>query len=223
MGELADFVSSQFANLADPETGRQMAAYMKTDDPFWGIKKPRQVPVLKAMVKQYQVTSQRAYRSNVLDLWALPHREEKYAAIQYAKAFKEFQVPQSMPLFRKLIREGAWWDSVDDIAINLTGMVWLRFRPETETLMDEWIEDKNLWIRRSAIIGQLKHKESTDTKRLYAYCRAQAADTDFFIRKAIGWALRQQARIDPDGVRGFLAEMGDSLSGLSRREAAKHL
>jgi len=223
MGELADFVSSEYAAKADPSIAAQMAAYMKTDEPFWGIKKPGQVPVLKAIVKQFPPANQRAYRSRVLELWRLPHREEKYAAIQYAKAFKDFHVPASIPLYEKMIREGAWWDSVDDVAINLVGMAWLKFRSDIEGLMDDWIVDDDLWIRRTAILGQLKHKDATDTVRLFGYCRDQADGKDFFIRKAIGWALRQHARTDPDAVRAFLAEMGDQLSGLSRREAAKHL
>jgi 3-methyladenine DNA glycosylase AlkD len=89
--------------------------------------------------------------------------------------------------------------------------------------MDEWIESDDLWLARSAIIHHLSYKESTDTDRLFAYADRRAADTDFFIRKALGWALRQYARTDPTTVRDFVASRADQLSALTKREALKHL
>ncbi len=223
MAELARFITSRFAELANPDDATRMAAYMKTDMPCWGIKKPQQTPVLRSMVKTFPPSGADEYRSRVRELWALPHREDRYAAIHYARAFSEFQTPEMLDLYEFLIRDGAWWDLVDDVAINLVGAVWLEHRSVVSPVMDQWIEDEDLWVRRAAIIGQLKHKGETDTERLFRYCRQQAPETEFFIRKAIGWALRQHARVDPESVRAFLAEMGDELSGLSRREAAKHL
>lgn len=219
----AEFVTRELSAVADPVVAPQMQAYMKSEMPFWGVKKPGRVPIAKALTREFPPADAADYRRTVRQIWDLPRREDRYLAIAYARAFTEFQTPEMLDLYAELVRDGAWWDFVDEIAINLVGMVWLRHRPETQKEMDLWIRDENLWIRRCAIIGQLKHKEEIDTRRLYRYCREQASDTDFFIRKAIGWALRQQARIDPDGVRSFLAEMGDELSGLSRREAAKHL
>ncbi|NND13169.1 MAG: DNA alkylation repair protein [Acidimicrobiia bacterium] len=223
MGELADFVTTEFAALADPEAALHMAAYMKSEMPFWGIKSPQRVPVLRAVVKGFPPTDGDAYRISVRELWDLPHREDKYAAIHYARAFKQHHTPAMLDLFEWMVRDGAWWDFVDDIASNLVGATWLRFREEVSPIMDAWITDDDMWIRRSAILGQLKHRDALDEARLFRYCRDQASDTEFFIRKAIGWALRQHAYVNPDGVRAFLDEMGDRLSGLSRREAAKHL
>ncbi len=223
MGELADFVTTEFRALSDPAIAPQMAAYMKSDMPFWGIKSPQRVPVLRAVVKDFAPADAEDYRGSVRELWDLPHREDKYAAIHYARAFKQYQVPDMLDLYEYMIRDGAWWDLVDGIAANLVGSTWLRYRDDVNPIMDSWISDDDMWIRRSAILGQLNHKGALDESRLFRYCREQAADNEFFIRKAIGWALRQHAYVNPDGVRQFLAEMGDELSGLSRREAAKHL
>jgi 3-methyladenine DNA glycosylase AlkD len=127
-----------------------------------------------------------------------------------------------------MIVEGAWWDFVDDLAIRLTGVVWLNNRATITPIMDKWIElpgagDKNMWLRRAAIIGQIKHKERTDEDRLFEYCLRRSHEKEFFIRKAIGWALREHAYTNPRGVKSFLLKHHAKLSPLSFREAGKHL
>ncbi len=200
-----------------------MAAYMKTEMPFYGVQKAGRTPVIRAAKKQFPPHSQQEYEANVLALWALPHREEKHVALAYARAFKRYQVLVAMPLYERLIREGQWWDFVDDVASNLVGTVWLRERNVMGPRMDAWILDEDIWIRRTAVIGQLKHREKTDVERLLRYCRIGAPEKVFWMRKAIGWALREHSKRDPETVRAFLDEMGQALSGLSRREAAKYI
>jgi 3-methyladenine DNA glycosylase AlkD len=220
---LAAFVRESFEALANPEQAAPMAAYMKTDQPFYGIKKPSRVPVYRAMKRRSPPADQATYEACVRALWALPHRECQYTAIEYAMQHRGFIRRESLPLYEQLIRTGAWWDLVDPVASHLVGGVWLAERETVGPLMDRWIEDEDLWIRRTAIIGQLRHKEHTDTDRLSRYCLARAHEREFFIRKAIGWALRQHSWTDPDFVRRFLGEHRAVLSGLSFREASKRI
>ena len=145
------------------------------------------------------------------------------ATIAIARAWRAHITAESLPLYLHMVRDGAWWDLVDEIASHLIGEVWLKERAVVEPLADTWVEDEHLWIRRVAIIGQLRHKEHTDADRLFRYCASLAHEREFFIRKAIGWALRQYGRTDPDAVRAFVHAQGDHLSGLSRREALKNL
>jgi 3-methyladenine DNA glycosylase AlkD len=112
---------------------------------------------------------------------------------------------------------------VDEIAAHLVGTVLLHHRKEIAPLMDRWIENPDLWVRRTAIIAQLTHKDRTDHARLFRYSLAQAAEKDFFIRKAIGWALRQYAYTAPDRVRDFLMKNRTRLSPLTYREASRVL
>ncbi len=221
--DLAGLASHRLAALADPSKAPAMAAYMKTDMPFYGVQSGTRRQVVRELAARYQPTTQQQYRDGVLALWHLPHREEKYLALDYAVRFRNVARPPMLSLYRRLIVDGAWWDLVDEAAIRLVGHLWLEDRDAIESQMDRWIEHRDLWLRRSAIIGQIKHKAETDVERLFRYCLARAHETEFFIRKAIGWALREHAKTDADAVRSFLEANEANLSGLSYREAAKHL
>ena len=223
MKELVTFVQRRFRDLADPRKAGPMAAYMKTDMPFYGIPKPQRVPVFHEMRKRFPIENQRDYQRAVLALWKLPHREEKYAAIHVAQAWPKFITPASLPLYQQLIVEGAWWDFVDDLAIRLAGILWLNHRETASGVMDTWIDHKNMWLRRTAIIGQIKHKKHTDEERLFDYCLRRAHEKEFFIRKGIGWALREHAYTNPRKVKSFLRKHRAKLSPLSLGEAGKHL
>ena len=219
--ELVTFVETALRQRGDAQKAAGMAAYMKTDMPFYGVQKPARVEIQKVIKRDFRVTHRRAYERAVLELWKRPHREEKYIAIYVAALYSEFITAESLPLYERLIREGAWWDFVDEIAIRLVGTVLLLHRPVVRSVMDEWIADDDLWIRRSAIIAQIKHKEQTDHRRLFRYCRQRAHETEFFIRKGIGWALRQYSYAAPTRVRDFLTRYKDKLSPLSYREGAR--
>lgn len=219
---MIEFVQSRFAALADPKKAREMAAYAKTAMPFYGINQPDREPVFRELKKRFPFEDQAQYRGAVLALWALPHREEKYAAIFIAQAWPQFVVPASLPLYRKLIVEGAWWDLVDFVAMRCLCPLWQNHRPRIGPIMDQWIAHRDMWLRRSAIIGQLKHKEETDEERLFGYCLLCAGEKEFFIRKAIGWALREYAKTSPAAVKRFIRQHREALSPLSFREASKH-
>ena len=209
--------------FADPAAAGPMAAYMKTRMPFYGVKKPQRNQIVRALEREFEIDDVETYQRIVARLWTLPHREERYLAIQLAQSFPRLIGIGSIDLYERLIREGAWWDLVDDVAIRLVGRVWLENRDEVAARMDRWIEDDDLWIRRAAIIAQIRHKASTDHRRLFSYCRRRAFEKEFFIRKAIGWALREYSKTDPRRVGRFLSQNRDRLSGLSYREGAKVL
>ena len=217
------FVRRELRQAANPEKPAPMAAYMKTEMPFYGVQKPGRESVLKAALKKHPLETRAEVAAAVEALWALEHREEKYLAIRLARAFPEYVTMGSLPLYRRLIVEGAWWDFVDEVASKLIGHLVATQRAKMFAHLDRWIDHDDMWLRRTAIIAQLGLKDETDVDRLFAYCVKRSHEKEFFIRKAIGWALREHAKTDPDAVRGFLDEHGDELSTLSSREASKHL
>ncbi len=221
--DIVEFVQSELKRLADAEKAPVMAAYMKTDMPFYGVQKPDREPILKAIKKNFRPQSRQEYEKTILKLWKLPHREEKYLALGYACEFVSLATVDTMDLYERLVREGAWWDFVDVLAAHLVGRLHMTCRAEVAPMMDEWISDPDFWIRRSAILSQLRHKKETDSKRLFSYCLAQADETEFFIRKGIGWALREYSYANPDAVKKFLLKNRKRLSNLSFREGAKQL
>lgn len=217
------YAQRELRALADPRAAVEMAKYLKTTMPFYGVKTPDRVPIAREMAGRWVPRTAAEYRDLVLALWSLPHREEKYLAISMAGRHSRFITPAALPLYKRLIVQGAWWDLVDGVAGDLVGTVLLDHRERTTPLLRRWLMDDDMWLRRTAIISQLNHKEATDAAFLFECCAARAHETEFFIRKAIGWALRQYARTDPAAVKRFVKEQGGRLSGLSRREALKHL
>ena len=220
---MARYAQAALRALADPAKAGPMAAYMKTDMPFYGVKKPERVPLARELKASFPPDHAEDYRAKVRALWELPHREEKYLAIGYAWTFRRYVVYAQVDLFEGMIVEGAWWDFVDELASPIVGKVVLEDRSRMRPILERWIDGEDMWLRRAAILCQNRHKEETDEEMLFDFCVRRAHEKEFFIRKAIGWALREYARSRPEAVRAFLAEQGYTLSGLSRREAAKHL
>jgi 3-methyladenine DNA glycosylase AlkD len=220
---LTRFVTAELKKVAVAENIEPMQAYLKTDMPFFGVKRPDLRKVRSAAWKKFKPADRDEYEAAVRALWALPRREEKYVALEFAGRATKLIGAASMPLYEQLIREGAWWDLVDQVATQCVSVAYLKERDAIRPTIQRWIDDDDIWIRRAALLAQLKHKDETDEDELFDFCRRRAHEKEFWIRKAIGWVLRQHARTNPDAVRAFLDEMGDRLSGLSRREAAKHL
>jgi 3-methyladenine DNA glycosylase AlkD len=223
MEEPVRFVQQELRRRADPAKAGPMAAYMKTDMPFYGVQKAGRTEVFRLAKRAFPLESGRAYRDALAALWRLPHREEKYLAIQFARGFDEYVVSANVPMYERMIREGGWWDFVDELAIQVVGRVLQREREQLRARLEKWIDDRDLWIRRSAILSQIRHKKETDERMLLAFCLLCANEKEFFIRKAIGWALREYARTAPDVVRGFLRKHREAFSPLTVREASRHL
>lgn len=220
---LAAFVSTELTRLADPAKAVAMAAYMKTDMPFHGVQKADCIGLHRTIRTRFVPSSQEDYEQGILALWRLPHREEKYAAIEFATQNKTFITSASLPLYERLIRDGAWWDLVDPVAAILVGSVLVKERAAVRRTMEAWVRDADMWMRRAALLAHLKHKTQTDERQLFAHCLLLAEEKEFFIRKAIGWVLREYSKTAPDRVRAFIDAHRDVLSPLSVREGSKHL
>lgn len=220
---LVEFVQTEFRRLADPDKAEPMAKYMRTTMPFYGIQKPERVPIYRQIKKNFAPGSAEQYKENILALWNLPHREEKYSAIQYATMFRDYINFGSIPLYERLIREGAWWDLVDPLATDLVSAAQLKERNKVRPVMDRWVADDDMWVRRASVLSQNHHKKLTDQDQLFEYCLRLCHEKEFFIRKAIGWALREYSYAEPSAVKSFLKKHKNSLSPLSFKEGAKQL
>ena len=223
MKELLTIASRELSSRADPKKAAEMAAYMKTDMPFYGVQKKGRTEVLRMMKREIPISDNSSYRAAVETLWSQPHREEKYLAIGIAKSYGDLLTIENLDLYRRLIVEGAWWDLVDEVAIHCVGIVHLIEREQAEPTIEAWIDDDIMWLRRTSLISPIKHRADTDHEMLFDHCLRRAHEKEFFIRKAIGWTLREYAKTEPERVRSFLLEHQDKWSGLSFREAAKHL
>ena len=212
---------------ADPVRAAGQQRYMKSVLPYRGLTSPQLAACLRPLFRDpgLAVESREQWQATISVLWdEASHREEWYSALALAKhpLYRDWVDSSAMPLWERLIRAGAWWDVVDDIATHLVCPTVLAARRVEARRMREWARDDCLWIRRAAILCQVGAKERVDRDLLTDVIGATTEDPDFFSRKAIGWALRDLARSDPHWVRAFV-EQHPALSGLSRREALKNI
>lgn len=208
-------------DVADPSRAEPMSAYMKYREPFLGVKSPDRKRVQRPFLATGKGQTSNALLADATALWLEPEREFQYVAMDDLRRWAKRLDADALPAVRFLIQARSWWDTVDALAVHVVGPVVKRHG--LESTMDVWIEDDDLWVARTALLHQLMYKIETDPERLFAYCERQMGHRDFFIRKAIGWALRQYAYVDPQGVRAFVRAHEDGLSGLSKREALKHI
>jgi 3-methyladenine DNA glycosylase AlkD len=219
-------VRETLAANADPARAATQRAYMKSELPYRGIAAPRLKVLLRPVLAAYAPTRRADWEATVRELWdRATHREERYAATAIARhrAARGWQDPESLDLDRHLIVTGAWWDHVDEVATHLVGGVLAGHRVAVTPTMRAWAREEDPWLRRAAVISQVGRRDQTDTDLLHDVVDANADDRSFWLRKAIGWALRDYAKTDPDWVRAEVDGFGGRLSGLSRREATRHL
>ena len=210
--------------LADAQQAQPMRAYMQDQFAFLGIHATPRRQALRALPGLKDWTAP-ALLALAEALWALPEREFQYAAVDLLAKYHRQLDLQSLPSLIALLQRKSWWDSVDALA-GVVGDILLQARQQGhdgQHTMDSCLGHSNLWVRRVAMLHQLGWKEQTDESRLLPYALRLASEPDFFIRKAIGWALRDYARTRPEVIRAFLAQHGQVFSGLTRREAGKHL
>ena len=226
--DLVDTIRAELARHADPARAAGQQRYMKSTMPYRGLTAPQLTAVLRPILADpgFRIADRDGWEATIRTLWdEVAYREEWYAAIALARhrTYRPWVDSESMPLWRHLVVTGAWWDVVDEVATHLVRDV-LEGSPDVEGLrLREWAVDDDLWLRRTAIICQLGRKDRLDESLLADAIEPNLADRDFFLRKAIGWALRDHARIAPDWVRAFVDAHAGELSGLSRREATRHL
>jgi len=219
---LVDRLVEAYGGAADPERASGMRAYMRDQFPFLGIPTPRRRALSRDVLAGSGRPTEDDLRAVALACWDLPEREYQYFACDLLARHAAVCSPAALDTARVLVTTKSWWDTVDALASRFVGSIVAR-HPAAVSTMDEWVHDGNLWVARTAILHQLTYRERTDADRLFRYCLAQAGHRDFFIRKAIGWALRQYAWTDPDAVRRFVRAHAASLSTLSQREALKNI
>ncbi|MET9909635.1 DNA alkylation repair protein [Streptomyces sp. NPDC006476] len=223
---LADTVlerlTATYAPAADPERAAPMRAYMKDVAPFLGLTTPVRRALSRTVVAGLPRPDENDCTAIALRCWQLPEREYHYFAVDYLRRHARVCSSGFLPVARHLIATTSWWDTVDLLAAHVVGAL-VAADPALKADMDTWIVDDDLWIARTALLHQLRYKEHTDTERLFTYCLRQSGHPDFFVRKAIGWCLREYAKTDPEAVRAFLARERGRFAPLSVREALKNI
>ena len=216
-------IRSQLRAAADPVRAAGSQAYMKSDMPSLGDRVPEVRKITHAAAAQWPCSSVQELGDTVLALWrSAAFREERYAAIDLTGSRLASGRLELLPVYEEIIRTGAWWDLVDGVAHRMCALLQAH-RSELDRILRTWSKDPDMWIRRSAITAQLGAKAATDPELLASVIEANVSDPEFFIRKAIGWALREYAKTDPAWVREFVDRHGTELSPLSRREAVRNL
>ncbi|MEM7140870.1 MAG: DNA alkylation repair protein [Actinomycetota bacterium] len=226
MSSRRDEIVARLAAAGDADRAEGQQRYMKSAMPFHGVRVPQARSIAIDVVKEQPITDRDEWAREVLGLWReATHREQRYAACGIARhtPYRRWLDGDARPMIEEMIVTGAWWDLVDELAGHHMGIMLRndpdRIRPE----MIAWAVDDDLWRRRTSILCQLRHKADSDLDLLTHAIVASIDSDEFFLRKAIGWALRQYAYIDPDWVVGFVDRHADRLSGLSRREALKNV
>lgn len=211
---------------ADTQKASGMQAYMKSGMPYLGVQTPSLKKVCLTVFKAHSLESQSQWLETMLDIWRkAEYREERYAAINLAsqKKYLGYIDLKAISAFEEMVIDGAWWDYVDAIATRLFSLLLKNHKTEMRIQLIEWASCSDIWKRRVSIICQLSFKEKTDVELLYSCIEPSIENTEFFLRKGIGWALREYAKTDPNEVIRFVNTNADRLSSLSKREALRNL
>ncbi len=217
---MIEAIRSGLAELADPAKAPDMQAYMKSAMPFYGVQKPARTKLARAVFAAHPLEGRDEWEATVRQLWReATYREERYMALALLqdRRYRGYRTLDALPLYEELIVTGAWWDFVDEVSCGPLGDL----LPEVAPALRAWSTDAVMWKRRASIIAQVRRKGETDFALLADCIEPNRGDTEFFIRKAIGWALRAYAWIEPEAVIAYCE--AHELSPLSRREALKHV
>ena len=210
---------------ADAARARGQQAYMKSTMPFHGLTMREVRAISRSAIAALDGLGCDRWHDDVLGIWrAAQFREERYAAVMLAadRRYSACRTPEAMPMLEELVVTGAWWDHVDAVA-HIVGDILRRHPKPMKPLIRAWSTDPDRWKRRVSIICQLSFKQDTDLELLYGNIEPNLGDRDFFIRKAIGWALRSYAWTNPVEVARYVRQNQARMSGLSRREALKNV
>ena len=210
-----------FEQNADPQQAAPMKKYMRDQFEYLGIKTPQNAALQKQFFENHGFPPLSELEPVLRDLWALPEREYQYVAVGLLDRFSKQLPANFIKTIEYLLVTKSWWDTVDSIAGRTVGVHFKRFPEVREKYLAKWRASDNFWLRRTAILFQLNYKDETDFALLSEIIRENLNSTEFFINKAIGWSLRQYARVDPKAVKKFVKST--PLHPLSRREAMKHL
>ncbi|MFH8448865.1 DNA alkylation repair protein [Streptomyces fungicidicus] len=221
-GTVLERLTAAYRPAADPERAAAMRAYMKDVAPFLGLTTPVRRALSRTVVEGLPSPGEADCAAVALRCWELPGREYQYFAVDYLRRHVRHCSSGFLPVVRHLVTTVPWWDTVDLLAAHVVGALVAADRGLTAE-MDEWIGDDDMWLARAALLHQLRYRERTDTGRLFDYCLRQSGHQDFFVRKAVGWCLREYAKTGPDAVRTFLSREQGRFAPLSVREALKNI
>jgi 3-methyladenine DNA glycosylase AlkD len=211
-----------FEKNADPSQAPAMKKYMRDQFEYLGIKTPQSAALQKEFYARHGLPEVNSLDPILRDLWSLPQREFQYVAAGLMGRLNKHLPPEFIETIEYLITTKSWWDTVDSIAGNTVGVHFKRYPAIRRKYLARWRASEDFWLRRTTILFQLNYGDETDFDLLCELVRENLGSKEFFINKAIGWALRQYARTDPEAVRRFVKATKD-LHPLSRREAIKHL
>jgi 3-methyladenine DNA glycosylase AlkD len=211
-----------FAENASPNNAAAMEKYMKNLFPFYGLKTDVRRSITKALLAEHKEEIQAHPREIALELYSKPQREYHYTAIEIVmKQLKNSFIKEDIGLIETLLINHSWWDSVDAISKYLLGGYLQQFPEEIPKVIKHFSYSENMWLNRSVILFQLGYKKNTDVDLLFSECKKHSHSKEFFIQKAIGWALREHAKTDAEAVRKFVNSA--NLKPLSSREALKNI
>ena len=210
-----------FEKHANPSQAAPMKKYMRDQFEYLGIKTPQNAALQKEFYAQHGLPDLSELDLILRELWSLPQREFQYVGLSLLDKLEKKLPAKFIKTIEYLIVSKPWWDTVDAIASHTIGTHFRRFPDVREKYLPKWRTSKNIWLRRTAILFQLNYKKETDFELLCDIIRENLDSKEFFINKAIGWALRQYARVNPKAVKKFVNST--PLHPLSRREAMKHI
>jgi 3-methyladenine DNA glycosylase AlkD len=213
-------LTALFEEHRNDDNAGPMRKYMKDHFPFLGIKSPLRKELEKQFFKETGILKEEFNKDFVVGLWEKDEREYQYTAITYTGKFIKKLPKDAIQFLERLITTKSWWDSVDSIA-PLVGELARKYPELVEETINHWSVDENYWLRRVAILFQLKYKQQTNEALLYDYMVKNADSKEFFLQKAIGWALREYSKTSPESVKAFIE--GNQLAPLSIREGSKYL
>ncbi|MFN8360259.1 MAG: DNA alkylation repair protein [Candidatus Kapaibacterium sp.] len=221
--EIIERLTLEFEQASNLDAAGKMAQYMRNLFPFYGISKPKRAEIVKPILKQLvAISTTENYEAIARELWNKLQREFHYVSIEYLEKVEKLWGRQSsLELFENMIVTKSWWDSVDTIASHCVGKYFQKWKDDIPPNITRWNLHENMWLNRTAIIFQLSYKSKTDTALLAHVIDTHSKSKEFFIQKAIGWALRQYAYTDANYVRTFVET--HALAPLSRREALKNM
>lgn len=216
-----EYVRKIMEEHRNPELADPMEKYMKNHFPFLGIKTPERRALTKGIFQETGILKELLDEDFVTGLWEQREREYQYVAVDYLTKMMKKLTKDHLVLMEKLITTKSWWDTVDTLAAHPVGSIAVKSQEVISAEIEHWSVHENMWLRRTAILFQLRYKEETNVEVLYRYILKNADSKEFFIQKAIGWALREYSKTNPDSVRQFISS--NTLMPLSVREGSKYI
>ncbi|WP_165313371.1 DNA alkylation repair protein [Vibrio ziniensis] len=205
--------------LSDKENATQMRAYLRDQFQFYGVRSPQRRDALKPLFSKNQLPHIKDVPSVCRELWSLPQREFQLVAVDLLIKHRKALPALFLDEVEWLITTKSWWDTVDLLASHIVAAIFINYPEQTALVIERWRKADNMWLRRSAILYQLKFKQNTDVQLLFEIIKENQSDNEFFIQKATGWALRELSKTDPATVISFIKKQ--NIQGLAKREGLK--